>query len=92
MAINRLSLNSILEAEMNITQMKTLKKNVPQTFMGASSSRRIGCWRKISLETRQSCLISASVICTRLPALFLLPSSSLAINSSNTVPSMSNLI
>jgi guanylate kinase len=37
---------------------------LPQIFIGASSSRRLGWLRKISLDTTQSCRISASERCT----------------------------
>ena len=41
----------------------------PHIFNGASSSSRIGCWRKSSLDLRQSPRTSASVIWTVLPGL-----------------------
>lgn len=44
-------------------------KTSPQILIGASSSRRLGCWRKISLDTPQSCRISDSESCTCLPGL-----------------------
>lgn len=40
---------------------------VPQILMGAHSSSKLGCFKKISLETAQSCRISDSDNCTCLP-------------------------
>ena len=42
---------------------------LPHIFKGASSSRRIGCERKISLDFKQRPRISFSVSCTFLPGL-----------------------
>lgn len=50
--------------------------------MGASSSRRLGCSKKISLDFKQSCLISDSESCTCLPGLPLTSSKRLIIPSS----------
>ena len=49
--------------------------------MGASSSRRLGWWRKISLEWKQSFLISDSDSCTCFPGLPLTSSNRLIISS-----------
>jgi len=57
------------------------KRKVPQILRGASSSKRLGWLEKISLETRQSCLISGSESCTCLPGLPLTSSSLLMIPS-----------
>lgn len=54
---------------------------------GAWSSNRLGCLMKISLETRQSCLISASESCTCFPGLAL-TASNLSIISSRTAASI----
>ena len=52
-------------------------------MIGASSSRRLGWLRKLSLEATQSCLISASFSWTCLVVLpFLAPTSLLMISSS----------
>lgn len=59
--------------------------------MGASSSRRLGCWRKISLATVHSWRISVSMSWTCLPGPGLpwRNSNSLLITSSSTAGSMS---
>ena len=41
--------------------------DLPQILRGASSSSRMGCWRKISRDLRQSPRTSDSVICTVFP-------------------------
>lgn len=64
------------------------QENTPQILMGASSSRRLGCWRKISLETVQSWRISLSMSCTCFPAFTCLYSNSLLIMSSSTADSI----
>jgi hypothetical protein len=46
------------------TVQNTTFQYLPQIFIGASSSRRLGWLRNISLDTTQSCRISASVRCT----------------------------
>ena len=46
---------------------KQILVNLPHIFKGASSSRRMGCDRKISRDLRQSPLISPSVNWTFLP-------------------------
>lgn len=60
------------------------KKILPQILMGASSSRRLGCCRKISLDFKQSLLISDSDSCTCFPGLPLTSSNRLIISSSAT--------
>ena len=58
--------------------------------MGASSSKRFGCWRKISLEAAQSCRISDSDSCTclALTGLGFRKSNNLFMMSSNNAESM----
>ncbi|EHA8591585.1 hypothetical protein COCNU_scaffold084446G000010 [Cocos nucifera] len=56
--------------------------------MGASSSRRLGCCIKISLDTRHSCRISASESCTCFPGLLPLTSRSRCMIPSNTAGSI----
>lgn len=56
--------------------------------MGASSSSKLGCWRKISLEATQSCLISDSESWTCFPGLANRTSVSRLIMSSSTAGSI----
>ena len=62
-------------------------KFIPQILRGASSSKRLGWLKKISFETTQSCLISASESCTCFPGRPL-TSSSLSIIPSRTLRSI----
>jgi len=66
--------------------------NLPQILIGASSSRRFGCARKMSLDARHSCRISASESCTCLPGLPLRTSRSLVMMSSSVVVSITKCI
>jgi len=69
-------------------QKKDKHKNIPQILIGASSSSKLGCWRKISLEAEQSCLISASDNWTCFPGRDNRTSVSRRIMSSSTVSSI----
>jgi len=62
--------------------------NLPQILIGASSSRRFGWARKMSLDARHSCRISASDSWTCFPGLALRTSSSLSMMSSRVVLSI----
>jgi len=69
-------------------QKKDKHKNIPQILIGASSSSKLGCWRKISLEAEQSCLISASDNWTCFPGRDNRTSVSRRIMSSSTASSI----
>lgn len=75
-----------IPSKKTIEERKGKQKQVPQILRGASSSRRLGCWRKISLETVQSWRISFSVswTCCCLAALVCLKSNKRLIISSKT--------
>lgn len=69
-----------------LTGRRAVNACSPQTLMGATSSRRLGWERKISLAVTQRCRISVSVSCTFFPvALCFFPSSNRRMRSS-TVP------
>lgn len=70
---------------------KNKNKKIPQILMGASSSNKLGCCKKISLETTQSCRISESDSWTSFPARPRTSKSRLII-SSRTAWSISNLL
>jgi hypothetical protein len=59
--------------------------SIPQIFMGASSSRRIGWLMKISLAFVQRYLISYSWSCTGFPGLLPRTSSNLSITESRSI-------
>lgn len=61
---------------------------LPQILMGASSSSRLGCMRKISLEVVHRFRISASVSDTCFPGLPFLTSKSLPMMSSSVASSI----
>lgn len=61
---------------------------IPQILIGASSSSKLGCWRKISLEAKHNCLISASESWTCFPGRANRTSVSRRIMSSSTASSI----
>ena len=61
---------------------------IPQILMGAWSSRRLGCWMKISRAARQSCRISDSDNWTCFPGRASRTSKSRLMMSSNTAGSI----
>lgn len=65
-----------------------MKWMIPQILMGASSSSKLGCWRKMSLEATQSCLISDSDSWTCFPGRANRTSVSRRIMSSSTASSI----
>lgn len=64
-----LIIENLIETQNHSNQKNRIESNIPQILIGASSSRRLDCWRKISLEATQSCLISFSESWTCFPGL-----------------------
>jgi len=71
-----------------IAQEPREKGEIPQILMGASSSSRLGCERKISLAAAQSCLISDSDSCAFFPGLRFFTSRSRRMTSSSKAGSI----
>src|ERR1044072_1528640 len=74
-------LNKKKKSDFQIKKEHGASKCIPHILIGASSSKSIGCFKKISLETTQSFLISASESCTCFPGLPLTSSNLLMIAS-----------
>jgi hypothetical protein len=71
-----------------IAQEPRERGGIPQILMGASSSSRLGCCRKISLAAAQSCLISDSDSCAFFPGLRFFTSRSRRMTSSSNAGSI----